>query len=394
MGRQFIKSYPLLIVFGLFILGLFVADLLMPSRKFSEMENRFLKQPPAFTLGALINNDYTIRYEEFVNDQFIGRDTWITLKSICESVFCKVENNGVAIGKDGYQLEKAPTVDQAGFSQNIQYLQTFLLNYPGQAKVGIIPNSYQILRDKVPAGFPGVNQLPYIKDFYQSSKNRVGNRVSYLDVNEILSVHRDEYIYYHTDHHWTTLGAFYVYQAYVQNRGLRAATMEDIKPYAKQVENFLGTYYSKSKYFGSKKDTITWYDFPVGTVTIDGKTTVLGSTGEEIPVEGMYEAAKWQARDKYAAFLYGNHGLTILPSRVNKNHQEGKTSRVLLIKDSYGNSLAPFLIWSYDEVYVVDLRGLTEKVSGLLERVDFDDILILYNFQSFASDRNIVRLTF
>lgn len=391
---QFLNHYLFLIVFGVFILGFCVVDILLPNRKFSEMENRFLKQLPAFSVQALVNNEYTLRYEEFVNDQFIGRDTWITLKSICESILFKVENNGVALGQDGYQFEKAPTVDEEILHQNIQYLETFLRNYPGQAKVGIIPNSYQVLWEKVPLGFPGVNQLAYIQNFYQGSKSRMGNRVSYLDLNEVLSLRRDEYIYYHTDHHWTTLGAFYAYQAYAQSRGLQVATMDKLLPYARKVEGFLGTYYSKSKYFGSTKDTITWYNFPVGTVTIDGKTTVPDGTGGEIPVRGMYEDAKWKTRDKYAAFLYGNHGLTILPSQVNLNHQEGKTSRILLIKDSYGNSLAPFLTWSYDEVYIVDLRGMTEKVTDLLKRVAFDDVFILYNFQSFATDRNIVRLTF
>lgn len=99
-------------------------------------------------------------------------------------------------------------------------------------------------------------------------------------------------------------------------------------------------------------------------------------------------------RDKYAAFLYGNNGLTVIPSENNLNHQEGKTSRVLLIKDSYGNCLAPFLTYSYDEVYVVDLRSLPMKLSDLVSQTQFDDIWILYNFTSFQQDKDLARITF
>ena len=390
MNFKKIREYPLLACFALFILGIFVADLFATGREFSEMENRYLKQRPQFSIRSLVENEYTMKYEEFINDQFVGRDAWITLKSVSETALGKIENNGVAYGSDGYQFEKAPSADEATFENNLGYLTQFLESYSGHVTVGIIPNSYQILRDKTPVSFPGVDQAPYI----QRVREAVEGRADFLELIPVMSGHAEEYIYYRTDHHWTTLGAFYAYEAYAAGRGLETPSVSQLEPYANQVENFLGTYYSKSKKFDTQADVITWYDFPVGEVTIDGKTTILNTKKEEIPVEGMYEAAKWEERDKYAAFLYGNNGLTVIPSECNLNHREGETSRVLLIKDSYGNSFAPFLTWGYDEVYVVDLRGLTEKMSELVARVDFDDVLILYNYQSFESDRNIARLTY
>ncbi len=390
MEKKSLKQYPLLVFFALFILGLFVADMFATGREFSEMENRYLKQRPKFSIKALVENEYTLDYEKFINDQFVARDAWITLKSVSETALGKIENNGVAYGRDDYQFQKAPTADEETLGNNLGYLQEFLETYQGHVTVGIIPNSYQVLENKTPVSFPGVDQEPYIRQIYEGVKGRVDT----LDLLSVMTQHRDEYIYYRTDHHWTTLGAFYAYQAYAQSRGLAAAGPEQIEPYAHNVEGFLGTYYSKSKKFDTRSDTITWYDFPVGEVTIDGKTTILNSQKQEIPVEGMYEVAKWQERDKYAAFLYGNNGLTVIPSQCNLNHQEGRTSRVLVIKDSYGNSFAPFLTWSYDEVYVVDLRSLTEKMSELTARVQFDDVLVLYNYQSFESDRNIARLTY
>jgi hypothetical protein len=125
---------------------------------------------------------------------------------------------------------------------------------------------------------------------------------------------------------------------------------------------------------------IDWYDVPVKSVTIDGK-----------PVSGLYDVSKFETRDKYAAFLRGNTGLTVIESDCNERHEDGKTSRMLMFKDSYGNSFAPFLCYAYDEIAVVDLRYFTE-VEALLAENAYDEILILYNLPTFAQESSVVNL--
>ena len=137
-----------------------------------------------------------------------------------------------------------------------------------------------------------------------------------------------------------------------------------------------------------------WYDIPVDQVTIDGRTEVLQSDGSTVPVTGIYQTEKFATRDKYAAFLYGNNGITILRAGNNKGKREGETSRVLLIKDSYGNCFAPFLTYSYDEVWVADLRNMTFKVSEVVAENQFQDVLVLYNFDTFQGDKNLSRITY
>ncbi|MEG0753499.1 MAG: DHHW family protein, partial [Angelakisella sp.] len=141
-------------------------------------------------------------------------------------------------------------------------------------------------------------------------------------------------------------------------------------------------------------ETLVWYDVPVTEMTVNGKNYVENADNTKTPIAGLYHQEKFATRDKYAAFLYGNNGLTVIKSENNLNKQEGKTSRLLLIKDSYSNCLTPFLTYSYDELYVVDLRGLTQKLSQLIATTEFDDIFLLYNYESFESDRNITRLVF
>ncbi|MEG2073660.1 MAG: DHHW family protein, partial [Angelakisella sp.] len=114
----------------------------------------------------------------------------------------------------------------------------------------------------------------------------------------------------------------------------------------------------------------------------------------QTPITGLYQKEKFATRDKYSAFLYGNNGLTVIKSDNNLNKREGETSRLLLIKDSYSNCMVPFLTYSYDELYVVDLRGLGQKISELVTKTEFDDVWLMYNYESFESDKNIARMAF
>ena len=112
---QFLKKYPLLILFAVFLYALTIASLLTPPREDSVMENRKLAQKPKLTVSSLLAvrtaDKYTQKYETFMNDQFIGRDGWITLKSICESALGKIENNGVVYGRNGYMFDKFTSLD-------------------------------------------------------------------------------------------------------------------------------------------------------------------------------------------------------------------------------------------------------------------------------------------
>ncbi|MEG1965821.1 MAG: DHHW family protein, partial [Oscillospiraceae bacterium] len=197
----------------------------------------------------------------------------------------------------------------------------------------------------------------------------------------VLTAAKDDYIYYRTDHHWTTLGAYYAYAEYVRSLGFEPVKIESLQP--KIQENFLGTYFNKSKSFNAKPDFITWYDIPTEEITVNLEA-----------VDSMYDISKFNERDMYAAFLRGNNGQTIIKSSVNQNKVVGKTSKILVIKDSYANSFVPFLLYNFDEVHVVDLRKFAPKLSLYLSENDFDEILLMYNFKNFSEDINIPKLRY
>lgn len=412
--RKYFVGYGLVWGFALLMGGLFVMDLLATGNQRSELENRSLKQRPAFSLAALLRNDYTKEYEEYINDQFVFRDNWITLKSVFESALGKTENNGVVYGEDRYIFNKLypawmaesrsngdgfgggeqaslPVLGEAQLSRNMGFLRDFAEGYQGHITLALAPNSYGVLREKLPKFLPDLDQREVIPALYQTAPEGVDT----LDLlSPLTEATKESQVYYRTDHHWTTDGAWAGYRAYCQSRGLPCATLEELAPCRREEPGFLGTYYNKSKNWGALPDTLVWYDIPVEDVTIDGEHKVLQSDGKVVEVTGIYQTEKFATRDKYAAFLYGNNGLTILRTGNNKAKQEGRTSRVLLIKDSYGNCFAPFLTYSYDEVWVADLRNMTFKVSEVVAENDFDDVLILYNLDSFQEDKNFSRITY
>ena len=367
--------YPAVWLFGLFLAGFTAADLLKPTAAFSDFENRYLKQLPKPTVQTIFDGSFAQNYETYLNDQFILRNNWISLKSHAESALLKVENNGIVYGSGGQMFEKYPSYSAAQLEKNLGFLSTFLEANPG-AMLTIIPSAYEIYPEKLPIGLKQVNQKEIIDDIYQMYSNKVET----LDLYPVLTAGKDGEIYYRTDHHWTTDGAYLAYLAYCAAKDLTPVDLSDLG--AHLIPDFYGTYFNKCKNTTISSDTLVWYDIPMESVTVDGEEKA-----------NYLDELALASRDKYGAFLWGNHGVTILKGRENLN-PSSETTRLLLIKDSYANCFAPFLTYNYDEVWIVDLRSFPKGMTDLVKENDFTDILFLYNFMNFASDTNFYRLNY
>lgn len=385
-----ILEYPLLLIFFAFIFLFSLTDMFANRREFSETENRYLQLRPDFSVKTLMNGKYTTTYETYINDQFVLRDGWIDIKSRAEYLIGKQENNSIIYGKGGYMFDKYDTTDDEGIAKNTASINEFFAKYNTvPATFAIIPNSYMILSEKLPFGANLLDQFSYIDDIYAQINQP---QVSKLSLKETLLEHKDNYIYYMTDHHWTTYGAYLAYSEFVRSRGMEPVDYNSLT--GTEVPGFYGTYFSKTKFFKTSPDIITYFDVPAADVTINGKKTVQDSKKNALAVEGVYNLPQFEQRDKYAAFLYGNNGETVIKSAGNQNHVEGKTSRILVIKDSYGNSFVPYLVYNYDEVVVLDLRAIPFEMSKFMAENQFDEILLLYNFSNYASDINFARLKY
>ena len=401
-----ILQYPIAVLFALFISVFFLVDVFNSDRAFSEFENTSLAQKPAFSWSSFVDGSFGSKYVKYINEQFLGRDNWISMKAVADMGLGRIESHGVTYGDDHYLMEKLEIVEDQNYPANagtniVQQtaldrsngmVSSFLQMYDQPITFSLVPNSYAILEDEVPTGFPGADQQAYTQQIYQTLRE-VDDQLEIVDFSDALSQHKDEYIYYRTDHHWTTLGAYYAYVAYCEQKGLTPVSLEELEE--NKVEDFYGTFYSKAKRPSQPADTITWYDVDVDEFAFvanlqqDKQLAQLGEVVQEdglelLRVDGMMDQRKFEVRDKYAAFMWGNSGYVKIKSSHNLNHQEGKTSRLLLFKDSYANSMIPYLTYNYDEIIVVDLRYMAKSTKELMQE-EFDDIFVMYNFSTYVS---------
>jgi len=249
-----IKKYPLVIFFGVLLYVLSIADLFSPVYKTSELENRDLATFPKFSMKLLFNNEYTPKIEDFTEDHFIKRDAWISLKSISESVLGKKENNGVVYGEDGYMFTKFVTTNYSQLEKNVIAVKEFIERHSDRnVKLLLAPTAPGVMTDKVLESSPVID-TEYILGYVNSKIDS-----EYLvDVKAELSQHTDEYIYYRTDHHWTTEGAYYGYCEYMKALGRQPQNLDSFV--FNDVENFLGTHYSKAKSYNVQADVLSYIE--------------------------------------------------------------------------------------------------------------------------------------
>lgn len=142
-----------------------------------------------------------------------------------------------------------------------------------------------------------------------------------------------------------------------------------------QVADFYGTTYSKCLRWDQTPDTISYLDIP-NQMTV-WKTNARGEATEPQFTSGLYEMEKAETADKYAMFLYGNQGYVTI-----EGSGEG---RVLVVKDSYANSFVPYLTENYAEICVIDPRSYRNSIDALMQREQFDQVLLLFSFQTYST---------
>lgn len=359
-GKEKVNATATVLILFSVILIFTVADISGGDRLFSETENRLLASRPELTAESLLRGSFAQDYETYVTDQFVSRDKWIAIKTYFDLFMQKQEIGGVYIGKDGYLLEQHLPEDysQETIDKKTELLKKLVEDW--DADVMLVPTADNILTDRMPANAPYFQQEVFLEEV----KKCVGSD-HYADTLSVLREHREEEIYYHTDHHWTSLGAYYGYLAWADFMG------EKPYPYDTSSMNlasadFLGTLHSKIN-IAWEPDSMCYFgetaDMPV-TVTYDLQKTT----------DSIYEESYLDTKNKYGFFLDDNHALV----EINTGNRTGKT--LFVIKDSYANCFVPLLMPHYDTIYMLDLRYYNGRLYQLLGQYAKDaDVLVLYN---------------
>lgn len=394
----------------------------------SELENRALKKKPQFTLSELFSGRYLKDYEEYYSDTFILRDNLvkvsrelnqlmaflgpdISIVTAYDELQVPQENHpapkeekepepsaespsetdgsqnvtppdGTQVPSDketgneqpnGEIKEEAPK--DFGDGQNVGYwlvvdgkaVQLFKFNKESFAYYARVLNKYAEelgsdvkIYSMIPPTASEFLKLKKYKGITDSQNDalgflnsKLGSGISSINVYDALNKHKDEYIYFRTDHHWTALGAYYAYASFMRDKGEEPLALDQYETI--ELGEFLGSSYTKTldKSLEKNPDKVTAYK----PYTPYEYRMVFGDKEKKADIIDMKYVN--DINNKYLAFI-STGGATW--SVIRTDVKNGR--RLMVVKDSFGNALVPFLLPHYEEIYVVDSRFYSISATG------------------------------
>lgn len=348
---------------------LIILNIFKTNKTFSEQENRMLAKVPEFSLEKLVSGEYSASLDNYINDHFIFRDGWLKINSGMELVLQKKEVNDIYIGKDGYLFEKFD-FNEKNINTAIDRIENFSKSVKIPVYFILVPNSIYINQDKLPSDVYVENQEQIINNMYENMEY-----TKTIDVTNILKENKDEYIFFKTDHHMTSDGAYLIYKKYCEELGVNPTRKEE---FTREVvsDSFLGTFDSKAQILNQKEDEIVVYKNDVNTnitfAEYDNETT-----------KSIFNEHYLNVKDKYSYFLNGNNSKVVIKTKV----QNGK--KLLVIKDSYAHIMAQFLCQNYEEIHFIDPRYYRLSISDYIDNNNITETLFLYNVSNLVNDVGI-----
>ena len=359
---------PVILCFAVFLGALTVLHFAFPDRDRSENENRVLARAPAFRLRALFSGSFTEEFEDYITDQFPFRDRWLDLKSRTERAAGKTENNGVFFCREDTLISRFKPPDDSAVEGCIQAVNTLAEKTGLPVCLALVPSAAEVWADRLPANANTADQAALIGRIYG------GVHVTTADILSGLRAHAEEPIYYRTDHHWTTLGAYYGYEATARSLGLTPIERAAYRPETVS-DSFYGTVYSSSGVRWVKPDSIQ--------VFVPAKDAeLIRYDTQEGTLSPVYDMSRLDTKDKYSMFLGGNTSRLVI-----RTGAEG--GQLLVIRDSYADCELPFFFAHYSEIHVLDLRYYRQSVSAYALDGDFDAILVSYSLADFVNDTSV-----
>ncbi len=369
------KIYSAIMFLMLFIPGILV--LIMPGRDFSANENRYLDKLPEINAQEIFSGELQEKVSDAFNDQFIVRDFMMGLSTSFKKTIGFKDIGGVYLAKDKYYIEKITDNDikKDQFVQNLMHLSYFAEKQKAEVYTMLVPSPGTALNGKLPAFAPFYNP-----DSVYNTVNTILGKQGIIDLREVLgkssNKNNNGNLYFKTDHHWTLQVAYAAYNEYCKTAGLKPQDYNSFNP-VKVSGNFYGTLYSKVIDFTAEPDSI----YAIQTSQTDNAE--LDCDGKKRT--GIYDKEYLDKKDKYAYFFGGNYG------RVDIKTGKNAGLELLVLKDSYANSFVPFLLKDYSQITMIDARYYNNSIIDITSSGNYDHILILYEINNFAGEKNIYK---
>ncbi len=373
---QFRHPRAVVLLFIGIIVVMQAAFWLLPRRSFSENEKRVLSEAPQIDAAGIADGSVFRSIESYLSDHFPGRELWVGTNAYLVNVEGRGATEDIVRGTDGWLFTAPVSDDRETLWDNMQAITTFAEKQSVPVSMMAVPSAGAVVSDKLPA-----LHMPYPDaDLLEEARRIAGNTLHWVDLyTDFCSAEQPERLYYRTDHHWTSEGAYRAYCLLMEELGQSSVPRDDFT--VEQISGFYGTSYSKSGLWLTEPDTLElWTGSDIQAVT----TVYDANRADPVTREGMFFREYLEDADKYPVFLGGNHARV----HIETNADSGK--RLLVIKDSYAHALAPFLAEEYSTIDLIDLRYFKQQtISSWLEENPADEILLVYGLSSLAEDKNL-----
>ena len=359
-----------------FLAGLFLGSLAtfaVPKPAFSEDENKYLADFPRFSVSSIRSKKFMTGFEDYAADHFPARSAWIGMQTRFQLLLGQREINGVYVLKDRLPDRVAlPTVKNV--PNSVLAMSHFAERFDGTTYLMLIPTAAEIYRDRLPTGAPTLSERVTIDEVYKKVQN-----VTTVDAYASLSANSDQYLYYRSDHHWTSKGAYLGYGAMSAKMGFTPVPLDrfDVEHAS---HNFRGSLYSKVIYKGVDADTVDIYSYSSG-VEVTSVSVYNGSYWEER--DSLYCREFLEKKDQYSVFLGQNQPVVIITTNAPNDND------LIVFKDSFSHSLAPFLALHYRTITLVDLRYLAVPFERVVDLSNYNQALFCYNVKTFVDEDNV-----
>ncbi len=383
--------YVLLVIGALAVGG--AAIFVLPQQSYSEAENRYLTKLPRISAWGIFSGEVQRDLTEAASDQFPARDQWMQTATTSQYLLYHREINGVYVGKDRYLFDKVLNSDlsEKNYRTNLGYVTALKTITDADVSVMLIPSPGTVMTEELPTRAVLYDPEPYETLGEQLCEADSVRWIQTKDALERADRNNFDDIYFHTDHHWTTNGAYVGAATYLKTQDTQIAEQErfDVQTVS---DSFYGTLYSKVAGLpGVRADELELPQTLPENLVIESDSApadALSADGEKAmpTLAGIYDLTKLEMKDKYAVYFGGNYGKIT----IKNPEAEGKGS-LLIIKDSYANSMVPYLLDHYEQITMIDLRYYNESVPELAAE-GWDEVLVCYEMSNFIKDRNLFKL--
>ncbi|MBR6898031.1 MAG: hypothetical protein IKN24_07650 [Lachnospiraceae bacterium] len=342
---------------------------LLPARAYSDRERRSLAQFPSAENGAVLDGRFEEGFEEYAKDQVVGRDALMSAYCAVKSATFNRENGGVYRCADGYLMDM-PKVPGEGLPSAYSALLRACDIWQDITLLAV-PAAADVCSDLLP-GYAREGTRERLEAFSELT-DKLPSSVNVCDVRDALlkAYEGGTQVYYRTDHHWTSAGAYEAYKELMKLWGMEAKEYKLLPV----CGGFGGTLAAK---YGAalKTDTI---DIPVPDRMPMILVRISGQTGYTTTI---YDMDAVDGPDPYTVFMGGNYGEVTI-----KTSHKG-AGKLLVFKDSYFNALLPYLLDDFEEITFIDPRFYDGDATLLASQYRDRKVLVCYSRNTFLEDNS------